>query len=65
MKRAENARYKEMHDLAKMICAFVNPTMAKEVFTKPESVVNTGFLDDLMKLDPSFDSDKYKEFFED
>ena len=64
IKRQQAMRYKEMHDLAKMICAFINPGMAKEWFTKPVTVENTGFLEDMKKIDPSFDSEKYKTFLE-
>ena len=53
-----------MYDLAKMLCSFINWDMAKHAFTKPESVENTGFLEDLQKLDPSFDMSKYEELLE-
>lgn len=54
-----------MHDLANLICAFVNPSAAKALFTEPEFVENLGFLDDLKKLDPKFDASKYSDLLED
>lgn len=54
-----------MHDFVNLICAFINPSAAKDLFTEPVVVTNTGFLDDLKKIDPKFDASKYSELLED
>ena len=54
-----------MYDLVKLVCSFINPTAAEAYFSvKPESVENTGFAEDLKKLDPNFDESKYSEVLE-
>lgn len=50
-----------MYDLAQMLCAFINPTMSHKLFTKPEVTENSGFFDDLKKIDPKFDSANYDD----
>ena len=64
LKKIERRNHNQMYDLAKMVCSFVNYNMAKAVFTEPETVENTGFLDDLKKLDPNFDEAKYSEYLD-
>ena len=54
-----------MHNLAELICSFINPTAAENFFAvKPESVENVGFLDDMKKIDPRFDESKYADILE-
>jgi hypothetical protein len=65
VKRHELLKRDQMHDLANFICAFINPGAAKALFTEPEFVENTGFLDDLKNLDPRFDASKYSDLLED
>lgn len=53
-----------MYDLAQLLCAFISPKSAQNLFTKPESTENTGFIDDLKKLDPNFDPKVYSDFID-
>jgi hypothetical protein len=65
LKKHEEARHKDMYDLAKLICSFINPKGAAEHFSaKPESVENVGFYDDLKAIDPNFDADNYADMLE-
>jgi hypothetical protein len=65
LRKKEREQYNQMYDLAKLICSFVNPEAAKTYFsTKPETIENAGFYDDLKKLDPNFDASKYTEMLE-
>jgi hypothetical protein len=47
-----------------MICTFINPKMASDVFKEREVSDNDGFMDDLKKLDPNFDSSQYEDVLE-
>ena len=65
LKSHESKQYARMYDLVKLICSFINPEAAGEFFsTKPESVENAGFYDDLRNLDPKFDKSKYTDMLE-
>jgi hypothetical protein len=65
VKRQRAEQRDQMHDFVNLICAFINPSAAKDLFTEPVVVTNTGFLDDLKKIDPKFDASKYSELLED
>jgi hypothetical protein len=47
-----------------MLCTFINPKMAQDVFKEREQSISDGFLDDLKKLDPNFDPSKYDDVLE-
>lgn len=64
LKKHDRTEEDKVFDRIKMICTFINPDMAKNLFTEPDVVENTGFLQDVMKMDPKFDIDKYKEFLD-
>ena len=65
LKKHEGRQQKQMYDLAKLICSFVNPGAAEDFFSvKPESIENVGFVDDMKKLDPNFDISKYEDMLE-
>lgn len=54
-----------MFDLAKLICSFINPHAAEKHFSpEVETVENTGFYDDLKKIDPKFDKSQYEDIVE-
>ena len=57
---------KEAFDLAKLICSFINPSACKKLFLDKdvEEVENTGFWDDLKKIDPKMDPAKYAEYID-
>ena len=65
LKKHERRQYEKMYDLAKMVCSFINPTAAEAHFSvKPETIENTGFLDDIRKMDPKFKPDQYADLLE-
>lgn len=65
LKRHERREYKKMYDLVKLVCSFINPAAAEQHFlAKAETVENTGFLDDIRRMDPSFDASKYEDVLE-
>lgn len=59
---------KEDYELAlgnvKLICSFIDPARAKQVFTEGERSESTGFLADLAKLDPNFKAEDYADVLE-
>jgi len=66
VKRHDRLKLKEAHDLAKLVCTFINPRMSQKMFTeKAEPVENVGFYEDLKKIDPNFDKSKYEDIIED
>ena len=62
VKRAQLMREKEMEEYLMVICSYIDPRRAKRQWADTETSVSAGFLDDLRKLDPKFDSSKYSDF---
>ena len=63
IKRREKIERNRIENVVKTVCSFINPAAAKTVFdkSKAETSVNTGFLEDLKKLNPGFDPSKYED----
>lgn len=52
-------------DNVKLICSFIDPKRAKDMFTEAERSDNSGFMADLAKLDPNFNPEEYADVLDD
>jgi hypothetical protein len=65
LKKHEMRTEKKMNDMMKLICSFINPSAASSMFRPDEeSIENTGFYDDIKRMDPNFDKSKYEDVLE-
>ena len=49
----------------KILCSFINPEAAKEVFGgDKEKVESENFFDDMKAMDPNFDESQYREILD-
>ena len=55
---------KLMDGYVRLICSFINPEAAKQMFSEAEHVDNDGFMDDVMRIDPNLDMSEYMEILE-
>lgn len=65
VKRRELLDKDSLEQAIRLLCTFVNPQMAKEVYEPKEALESDGFLDDLKKIDPNFKSEEYEDMLAD
>jgi hypothetical protein len=61
VKRREIIEAERASGLVRTICTFINPKMAKDIFDTGEVSDNSGFIEDLKKINPNFNSDEYND----
>jgi hypothetical protein len=65
IKRLRKVEAEERMSALRLICTFINPKAAKEVFGEREIVESSGFFEDLKSMDPNFNPDEYDEILRD
>ena len=50
-----------MFGFVKIICSFIDPEKAKNMFTEGERVESEGFDEDIRNIDPNIDMTEYQE----
>ena len=65
VKRGESKRREQDMDLVKLLCSFIDPKRAKDMFSQAEVSESEGFMDDIKKMDPNFVEEDYEAVLKD